>query len=112
MLGKLLVNTNKRPLTLVPKGKTGLRRKVQTGTMVATSGDGAVATIALDPSDEFLAWITPADEAESPEAKFSFSADADLGEGVVTITGEYSCPIGGEAASIIDPVEGEDVPKS
>jgi hypothetical protein len=113
-MGKPLVNTMKRPLTLVPRGKSGkdLRDKIQKGTMVAVSADESVATIALDPADEFLAWISPVDDALSDEAKFSFKADANPNADITDdITGVYSCPIISEAASIIDPAEGEDVPK-
>lgn len=110
-MGKPLSNTSTRSLTLVPKGKSGKRDKIQPGTMRAVSVDPAVAAINLDPTDEFKATITPVDDAESPEAVFNFTADADLGEGVTEITGTYSCPIVSEQASVIDPVEGDDTPK-
>lgn len=110
-MGKPLANVNTRALILVPKGPSGRRDDVQKGTMKAVSADPSVASIALDPTDEFKAIITPVDGALSPSADFTFSADADLGDGVVEITGTYSCSIVAEQASVIDPQEGVDTPK-
>jgi hypothetical protein len=118
-MGKPLSNTNLRPIVLVPKTARGGRDKIQSGSMTATSGNPSLATIALDPNDEFKAWITPVDDADSGKdadgnlipVEFHFTADADLREGVVPISGLYSCPIVDEAATVIEPEEGEDVPK-
>lgn len=109
-MGKPLSNTDTRRLFIVPKDDKDKKEKVQDGTMVATSADETVATIALDPADQLQAIITPVDDAKGM-ATFSFKADADLGEGTVEVTGEYSCEIIDQMASILTVEEGEDTPK-
>jgi hypothetical protein len=110
-MGKPLSNTDVRRLVLVPKNDKEKVDSIQKGTMKAMSEDESVATVALDPQDELQALITPADGAQSPEAKFRFTADADMGEGVSEIQGTYSCPIVDQMATIIQVEEGEDLPK-
>lgn len=110
-MGTPLANTDTRRLSLVPKDDKQKTDSIQPGTMVATSLDEAVATIALDPANELEAVITPVDGAQSDEAKFEFKADADLGEGVVEITGAYSCAIVDQMATVIDVEELGDTPK-
>lgn len=111
-MGTPLSNTDTRRLELVPEDDKQKRDSIQAGTMVATSEDESVATIALDPADELFAIITPVDGAHSDEARFTFKADADLGEGRVEITGEYSCPIVDQMATVISVKEVGDTPKS
>lgn len=110
-MGKPLANTDTRRLFLVPQDDDAKKDSIQAGTMKATSLDESVATVALDPNDELQAIVTPVDGAESDEAKFEFTADADMGEGVVEIKGEYSCPIVDKMATVISVTEGEDTPK-
>jgi hypothetical protein len=111
-MGKPLANTDVRRIYIVPKNDQDKKDKVQDGSMVATSRDESVATIKLVPENQLEADITPVDGASSAEVFFDFKADADLGEGVVEITGSYSCPIIDEMASILQVEEGADSPKA
>jgi hypothetical protein len=111
-MGKPLANTDVRRIYIVPKNDKDKQDKVQDGSMVATSRDESVATIRLVPENQLEADIIPADDASSAEAFFDFKADADLGEGIVEITGSYSCPIVDEMASILQVEEGPDSPKA
>jgi len=110
-MGTPLSNTDTRLLIIVPVDDKDKREKIQAGTMEARSLDESVATIALDPADEFQARVTPVDDAQSSEAKFEFRADADLGEGIVNVVGEYSCPIVDQMATMLKVEEGGDTPK-
>jgi hypothetical protein len=109
-MGKPLSNTDVRRLVLVPKNEKDKVDSIQKGTMKAVSTDDAIAAVALDPQDELQALITPADGAQGL-VTFTFTADADMGEGVQEISGEYSCEVVDQMATIIQVEEGEDLPK-
>lgn len=62
----------------------GFAAQLEAGSFVYSSSDEAVATVAQDPSDESKFTIV----AGVPgTAQIQFSADADLGEGVTTLSG-------------------------
>jgi hypothetical protein len=110
-MGKPLSNTDVRRLTLVPKDDKEKVDSIQSGTMKAVSTDDAICAVALDPQDELQAKLTPVDGAMGL-VTFTFTADADLGEGVTEIHGEYSCDVVDQMATIIQVEEGEDLPKA
>jgi hypothetical protein len=110
-MGKPLSNTDVRRLTLVPKDDKDKVDSIQKGTMAAKSTNDAVCAVALDPQDELQALLTPADGAQGL-VTFTFTADADMGEGVSEISGEYSCEVVDQMATIIQVEEGEDLPKA
>lgn len=59
--------------------------QVQAGSVVAASSDETVVTVAADAANENAGSIMAV--AEGGPARVTFTADADLGAGVVTITG-------------------------
>ena len=109
-MGKPLSNTDTRRLVLVPKNEKDKVDSIQAGTMKASSSDDAICAVALDPADELQAILTPADNAQGL-VTFTFTADADMGDGVQEISGEYSCEVVDQMATIIQVEEGEDSPK-
>ena len=110
-MGKPLSNTDVRRLVLVPKDDKDKVDSIQKGTMAAKSTDDSICAVALDPQDELQALLTPADGAQGL-VTFTFTADADMGEGVSEISGEYSCEVVDQMATIIQVEEGEDLPKA
>lgn len=69
-----------------PDGSPGGPATVEPGSVVVASSDETVITVTLDPANE-LAGDVMAVAAGGSAARFSVSADADMGAGVVTITG-------------------------
>jgi hypothetical protein len=118
MSGRPLSNTMIRTLNLVPKTAGGKPAKIQAGSITGESSDTALATVEVA-ADGASARLIPVDGAESGadangvpiEVVFTFSGDADLGAGVRTVGGTYSCVIVAEEATGIEPEEAADTPK-
>lgn len=70
--------------TLQPVDSKGRPAKVEAGSVVFTSSDESVFVVTQDPTNELGLTITAVGEGT---AQLDYSADADLGEGVVTISG-------------------------
>jgi hypothetical protein len=78
-----------------PVDAKGYSAAVQTGSVVFTSSDETVATVAQDPTNEYGFTVT----AQKPGvAQITATADADLGEGVSNITGFFGVEVTGGAA--------------
>lgn len=81
---------------LQPVNRLGAPAPVEAGTVTFTSTDETVIVAEQDPADQLKVKVV----AKGPgTAKLQYSADADLGEGVV--------PISGEVAFLIQPALAE-----
>lgn len=69
---------------LQPVNRKGKPAKVQPGSIDYSSSDTSVFTVTEDPNDETKLVITAVGEGTG---QLDYSADADLGDGVVTISG-------------------------
>ena len=79
-----LKDTQKVTGTLNPVDSKGNAAAVQSGSVTVTSSDEVVVTVVKDPENE-LGFTLVAGKPGT--AQVDFSADADLGEGIVSITG-------------------------
>ena len=71
-------------VTLKPEDRLGNPAQVEAGSVVFTSNDESVCTVVQNPDNELQADVFSQGVGV---AQLDFSADADLGEGVVTISG-------------------------
>lgn len=79
-----LTDTEKLPGTLQTVNKKGQPTPVEDGTVDYSSSNEAVFTVTEDPNDETKFTVVG---VGAGTAQLNYSADADRGEGVVTITG-------------------------
>lgn len=78
-----LTETQQVTGTVQPVTRKGSPAQVQTGTSVFNTSDAAVVELVPDPSNELSVTV----KAKAPgAAQVQWSADADMGDGVVTIT--------------------------
>lgn len=85
-----LKNTQKVTGTLAPLDAKGNDAPIETGSVVVSSSDEAVATIEKDPENEKSLTVKGVNNGT---CTLTISADADLGEGVKTITTEVNVEI-------------------
>lgn len=85
----VITDTQQATLTFgLPLDKKGKPAKVQDGSVSFSIESGAGATVTQDPADPFSALVVAGDPTlEGSPATITISADADLGDGVRTITG-------------------------
>lgn len=72
------------PFILQPVDRRGNPAPVQEGSVSISMADTAVATVERDPANELAGWVMTHAVGVT---QINYSADADLGEGVTTITG-------------------------
>ena|SRR5216684_108654 len=79
--------------TIAPVKADGTPGTIQAGSVVVASSDATVITVTTDPANELSVDVSAVaasalDPAGNPlPSRFTVSADADMGAGVVTITG-------------------------
>jgi hypothetical protein len=81
--------------TIQPIDKKGQPAPVQPGTSVFTSSDEAVVTVTADPANELGVTVKA---VAAGSAQVRWAGDADLGDGVVTITAAEDFTISGGQA--------------
>lgn len=79
-----LTTTQFAEATLEPQDRRGRPAPVEAGSVSFTSSDESVFTVEEDPTNELKVKITAVGEGV---AQLDYTADADLGEGVVSISG-------------------------
>jgi len=86
---------------VAPTNRKGKPAKVQAGSVEYESVDPSIATVAEDPNDEtkFTVKSSADDITESKTTDIKVKADADLGDGVVTIEGVLTVTVTPEAAT-------------
>lgn len=72
---------------LTPKNRLGAPALVQPGSVLFQTTDAAVLVVEADPENELKVKVVAKGEGT---AKLQYTADADLGEGVVAISGEVT----------------------
>lgn len=92
-----------------PLDKRGKNAKVQAGSVTFSIDNPAVATVTQDANDPFSALVIALDTTpDGAPTTITISADADLGDGVKTITGvEPLIVIAGEAVGFGNAIVGE-----
>ncbi len=92
-----------------PLDKRGKNAKIQPGSVTFSIDNPAVATVTQDANDQFSALVVVLDTTpDGAPATITISADADLGDGVKTITGvEPLIVIAGEAVGFGNATVGE-----
>lgn len=73
-------------VTATPVKTDGTAGSIEAGSAKWASSDVAIADVAVDPANELAATVTPVAGAIGT-ATITLTGDADLGAGVVTITG-------------------------
>lgn len=92
-----LTDTQKVPGTITPLDKKGNPAKVQAGSSIFTSSDPTVVTVTPDPANELGVTVTA---VKAGAAQIRWSGDADLGDGIVTISAAEDVVVtGGQAVS-------------
>ena len=106
MLELNCTNEEKIQITLTPVTSTGQPAEIQAGSLlvVVQSGEGTT-----DPIDDLNFWVVSGDNPG--DTAYLVSADADLGEGVITISDYITLHVAGALASNLGLTAGSPVPK-
>jgi hypothetical protein len=91
-----LTNTQQAALSIAPVDRKG--KPAQVDAIVFTSSDDTVATVTQDPDDPRKALLKA---VETGTAQINVTADADLGDGVLELTGTLDVTVvAGQAVSL------------
>jgi hypothetical protein len=83
------------PFTLQPVDRKGNPAQVEAGTVEYWIDDTTIADVEEDPNNELAGWIVT---TATGVTQLNYAADADLGEGVVSITGFDAIEVQAEQA--------------
>jgi len=106
MLDLTCTNEEKIQITVVPVTSAGQPAQIEIGTLAVTVQSGT-ATVEL--IDDYNFWIVSG--AEVGDTAYLVAADADLGEGVLTISDYITLHVAGAFAVNLGLVAGTPVPK-
>ncbi len=104
-----LTDSQQGKITILPKKKNGQPGQVQPGSVIYSGPNFVALTPAADGmSVEVVAMGLGGDDPGGPAEEFiTFSADADLGEGVVTISGRRPIQVVSSQATTLDSAESD-----